>query len=311
MFKKSAELVLKKCLNVKKNEKVLVIADLKSWQIAKEFYRSAKNIAEAKIIKIKIPETNGAEPEKRVAEEMLSHDVILMPTTKSLSHTQARKRATTKGARIASMPGIRERMAVALDVDYSSINKLNKKLIKILQKTKKIRVMTAKGTDISFSFKGRKWENDDGILAKKGAFGNLPAGEVSAAPIEGETNGKFICDASIGGLGRVDNDISFTVLMGFANNITGGKTAQNFKKSLKDKDYRNIAEFGIGTNYRAKISGNVLEDEKAIGTAHIALGNNLSYGGKVGVPFHSDCVIKKPTIFCDGKIIMQNGRLTI
>ena len=51
------------------------------------------------------------------------------------------------------------------------------------------------------------------------------------------------------------------------------------------------------------------EDEKAYGTCHIALGNNIGFGGKVDVPLHIDCVIKKPTIFLDDKIIMKKGRL--
>ena len=75
------------------------------------------------------------------------------------------------------------------------------------------------------------------------------------------------------------------------------------------KKARNIAEVGIGLNRKAKVTGIVLEDEKAYGTCHIALGNNIGFGGKVDVPLHIDCVIKKPTIFLDDKIIMKKGRL--
>ena len=77
------------------------------------------------------------------------------------------------------------------------------------------------------------------------------------------------------------------------------------------KNARNIAEFGIGTNDSAKLSGVILEDEKVKGTVHIALGNNVSMGGKVNVPIHLDGVMKKPTVYLDNKILMKNGKLLI
>jgi len=64
---------------------------------------------------------------------------------------------------------------------------------------------------------------------------------------------------------------------------------------------------GVGTNPKAKITGNVLEDEKVFGTAHIALGNNTAFEGKVDVPVHVDGVFTKPTIFLDKKKIIEKG----
>ena len=72
---------------------------------------------------------------------------------------------------------------------------------------------------------------------------------------------------------------------------------------------RNIAEFGIGTNDSARLSGVLLEDEKVLGTIHIALGNNSSMGGKIKVPIHLDGVVKKPTVYLDGKLLMEGGKL--
>ena len=69
-----------------------------------------------------------------------------------------------------------------------------------------------------------------------------------------------------------------------------------------------VAELGIGLNPKAKVTGNILEDEKVIGTAHIAVGNNLSYGGDNDVPLHLDGVITRPDIYADGKKLMQKGR---
>ena len=93
---------------------------------------------------------------------------------------------------------------------------------------------------------------------------------------------------------------------GYATKIIGGVLARKLKLQLDavGKDARNIAEFGIGTNDSAKLSGVLLEDEKVMGTIHIALGNNISMGGSVNVPIHLDGVVKKPTVWMDGKLLV-------
>lgn len=293
---KSCNIILNQCMNLRKNESCLVITDNKLKLIGSALHKNSLKIAKkSKLILIPIPEAHGAEPPSKVAKEMLNYDIILMPTTKSLSHTRARKNAGKKGARIASMPGITEdMMKIALNVDFHKIKYINKKLIEKLTYKNKIRIITKKGTDITFYLKGRKWLSDDGIYTKKGAFGNLPAGEIFIAPIEGKTNGTIIVDASVGGIGKVDKNIKIDVKDGFIENIEGGKVANQFKKLLKNKLYKNVAELGIGTNYKARITGNVLEDEKAANTCHIAFGNNKHFGGKVDVPFHVDVVVNNP-----------------
>jgi leucyl aminopeptidase (aminopeptidase T) len=72
-----------------------------------------------------------------------------------------------------------------------------------------------------------------------------------------------------------------------------------------------VAELGIGTNDKALITGNVLEDEKAIGTVHIAFGDNKSMGGKIRVASHLDGVIMDPTVYVDGNLIMKDGKFLI
>jgi len=311
LFDKSCKIILKDCMNLKKNESCLIVTDKKLKLIGNSLYKNSLKITEKlKLILTTIPKNHGAEPPKYVADEMLKYDVILMPTTKSLSHTKARENASKKGARITSMPGITiNMMKRALNVDFNKIKQYNKQLISTLKNKNKIKITTKKGTNIEFYKKGRKWIGDDGIYTKKGAFGNLPAGEVFIAPLEGKTNGTIIVDASVSGLGKVDKNIIIAVKDGFIVDVNGGLVAKSFKKSLKNKLYKNVAELGIGTNYKAKVSGEVLEDEKILGTCHIAFGNNKHFGGKIDVPFHVDVVVKNPTIYSDNVLIMKNGRI--
>ena len=101
---------------------------------------------------------------------------------------------------------------------------------------------------------------------------------------------------------------TFFVEKGEAVKISDGgcKIAEYFKSI---KNARNIAEFGIGTNYQARVIGNILQDEKVLGTCHIAFGNNSSFGGKVYSEMHIDNVIQKPTIVVDKEIIMKDGKI--
>lgn len=309
---KACTIILKQCMGLKKNESCLVVSDKRLKLIGWALHKNSLEITKrTKLILTTIPEAHGTEPPKSIAKLMLKHDVILLATTMSLSHTKARKNASKKGARIASMPGITEEMMKrALNADFNKIRKLNKELISKLKDRDKVRIRTKKGTDIEFQLKGRRWIGDDGIYTKKGSFGNLPSGEIFIAPLENKTNGRIAVDASIGGIGKVDKNTEIIIKNGFIADITGGKASNKFKNLLKNKLYKNVAELGIGTNYKAKITGNVLEDEKAAGTCHIAFGNNKHFGGKVDVPFHVDVVIKKPTIYADKFLIMKDGKIT-
>ena len=140
-----------------------------------------------------------------------------------------------------------------------------------------------------------------------GAYGNLPEGELSFAPKTCE--GTYIVDASFPELGLLDSPLTFKVSGGIVNEITGElseKVIQRLDK-VGPKAYV-VAELGIGLNPNAKVMGNILEDEKVIGTVHIAVGNNLSYGGDNDIPLHLDGVIRDPDIYVDGQKIMANGK---
>ena len=300
-------IALRKCLGLKKGESFLVITDKKLLGLGREFLKAADKITnKTRLIEIPIPKVSGTEPSKEIAKEMINYDAEILVTAKSLSHTNARINACKKGARIITMPGItKEILERTIDIDYNKLMKTHKKLGDIIDKGKKVKIKTTKGTNLTFSIKGRKaFGRDAGLFAKKGSFGNLPTGEIFVAPVEGTAEGVYVVDASFASIGKLKNPIKLYVKNGNAIKIKGPK-AEELEKLLDSvgKKARNIAEFGIGTNEKAKITGNILEDEKVIGTCHIALGNNIGFGGKTSVQLHLDGVIKNPEIYIDGKRI--------
>ena len=311
---KAAIIAIKDCMNVKKYEKILVITDEEKRKIGYSLYFNSLRLGyQSLFVEMKSGKINGEEPPDHVAELMQKFDVVFCPTAKSLTHTNARRTASKKGVRIATFPGITEDVMIrGMNADYKKIAALSIMLKKILEKGKELRVTAPAGTDISFSIKGRTSIASKGLFHKKGESGNLPTGETFLAPIEGTSNGVFVVDGSLAGFGLVKNaNVKIVVKDGYAAEISGGQLASKFKKLLDSvgHDARNIAEFGIGTNDSARLSGVLLEDEKVLGTIHIALGNNVSMGGKVNVPLHADGVIKKPTVYLDGKVLMKGGKL--
>jgi leucyl aminopeptidase (aminopeptidase T) len=315
-LEKAVSIIIKKNLAVRHDEKLLIVYDSKKSELAKKFRKVASELVDnVELLKIPESKVNGEEPPAEAARKFLGYDAIIFLTSKSLSHTKARRNASAKGARIASMPNVtRQILRRSIDIDYGELKKNAKKVGSALNKAKKVRIKTQFGSDFEFSIKGRQAHGlSAGIYAERGKWGNLPEGEVFIAPTEGTANGNFVVDGSVANFGKVSHPLIFFVENGFVKKITDGKKPQQIEKLLDSvgKNARNIAEFGIGLNKKAKVTGVVLEDEKVYGTCHIALGNNIGFGGKVDVPLHIDCVIRKPTIYLDGKIIMKKGKLIL
>ena len=318
-LEKAAKTVVESCLNINPQETFLVITDTDKEEIGRALFNAGlRTGCEALLVVMKPRSRHGEEPPKPVAEMWLQADVFVAPTKFSLTHTQARKNATAKGARGATMPGITPEIFMeTMGIDYTLVKENCEKMRQVLDGAKVVEVTSPIGTKLTLSIEGRKILVDNGILHDKGAFGNLPAGEVFVAPVEGTAEGVIVCDGSIAGIGVLKSPVKIEVKGGYATNIIGGAEAEQLKKALESappqykKEAYNIAEFGVGCNHGARIVGNVLEDEKVYGTVHIALGDNSTIGGKTVAGIHLDCVLSKPTLKVDGKELIIDGKWRI
>jgi leucyl aminopeptidase (aminopeptidase T) len=314
-LKEAAHVALTDCAGVKKGENVVIVVDEPKRAIGRAFWEAASELGTDAILCEIIPRsTNGEEPPRAVAALLKDCDVFMCPTSKSLTHTDARRQACANGARGATLPNITEdTMKRTLRADYKKIAERTRQLASMIKGASEARVTTALGTDITMSLAGRECKEDTGIITEPGVSTNLPAGEAYLAPVEGTAQGRFVADGSCAGVGVLKEPVSINVVDGLATDITGGREAETLLRLIEPfgKDGRNIAELGIGTNDKAILCGSTLEDEKVMGTVHIALGDNISMGGKISVPSHLDLIIKKPTLVIDGKEIIKDGDLLI
>lgn len=305
--KKVAKVVFKTCFKLKHGEKVLVVTDpVKLQKEAAVFFEGAKAFTnQVDLIEFEGMTENAQEPPARVTKMMKQHEVILLVTRYSLSHTRARQEANKQGARIASLPDITlEMMLRTMSIDYDKMAKLSESLATRLSQAKQLSLSSLTGTNLNLNLSGRKGIADTGKLDQPGSFGNLPAGEAFIAPLETQVEGILIIDGALADI-KLDKAIKVEIKKGVAVNITGGQAATELKKAMTKagKNARVVAEFGIGTNSKAILSPNVLESEKVLGTCHIAFGDNVGMGGVNQAPFHSDGIILKPTVIIDGKTL--------
>jgi leucyl aminopeptidase (aminopeptidase T) len=172
------------------------------------------------------------------------------------------------------------------------------------------RITCRHGSDLRLGLEGRIPIADAGVLSAPGAFGNLPCGEAFVSPVGGV--GTLVVDGSIAGVGKVETPVELTVRDGHLTDATGPEGATLLELLTKHgPDGTNVAELGIGTNEEATLTGNILEDEKILGTAHVAFGASAAIGGGVQVPVHLDCVILEPTVEIDGKEVVRGGELLV
>lgn len=306
-------IALRDCMGLQNHETLLVITDEIKRDIGLALHEAGKNLCkESLLIEIKSREINGQEPPQSVAEMMKLVDVVVCPTSKSLTHTDARRNAVKEGVRVGTMPGITvDTMARCLNADYDKIIGLTDFIAEKMNGISTIRVVTEKGTDVTMPVKDRMIIRSKGVLRNKGESGNLPSGEVFLAPWEDQTQGRLVIDGSMASIGMINTPIVVDIVNGYAESITGGEEAQRLVQILdkSGRDARAVAEFGIGTNYKAKLTGLILEDEKVFGTIHIAFGNNITMGGRISVSSHLDGLVTEPDVYFDDELIMKKGKM--
>ena len=304
-LREPAQTAVRQCLNLTAEESCLIVTDDTRAPIGEALYAVASEItADAAIIRYPPGNTHGEEPPEPVAAAMAHADVVLAPTSKSLTHTRARTTATEAGKRVATLPGITEEVFLTgLDADYQVIATHCETIREQVAGAQTVRVTTDLGTDITFTVGNREWYVDTGIVHKPGAMSNLPAGETFISP---ETaTGRFVVDGTMAPHGLLEGrTLAFEVEDGLVTDIDDEavrETVEGAAEEVGEAAY-NLAELGIGANVAVtELVGSVLLDEKAAGTVHIAIGDDAGIGGETEAPIHLDGIIREPTVTADGE----------
>jgi leucyl aminopeptidase (aminopeptidase T) len=305
-------------LGVKKGESLLIVVDTAtSPEIAEAVWRAAlEQKAHPILVTIAVLAQSGHEPPPAVAAAMKESEVCLCAASRSLYHTEAKACAQAAGVRgLFNAPHRLDAwVAGAMTADFLAIRPLAESVARRLREGRIARVTSPAGTDLEMSIEGREpkgWLT--GICLRPGEVSALPGGEVSLPPVEGTANGVAVIERAMTDLGRLRDPVVLTVRDGEAVEVAGGREADRLRALIDSiPNASNIAELGIGLNPYARLTGDVTEAKKRLGTAHVALGDNAAgYGGSVSSPLHLDGLILDATIMVDGEIVVDRGKVLV
>lgn len=309
--------IIHTCMGLERGEKILVVVD--------EPLSHARDALLAEIAKTNPAELwsytfpNASRPldeyPSALLKLMTDVDAIIlllasMDTAKEVPAWNGGKAAIVKGKARAGIGAFIDQSILnrEMSADYEQISVFTLSLAERLHNSSTARVTTSLGTDLRLSLAGREWKTDTGILRGQGVFGNLPAGEIFIAPVEDSAEGVLFVDKCLPGI-LLTEPVRMVFEKGRVTQVEGGAGAEYLRNIFAQHgdSARVIAELGIGTNPMARLQGNIITDEKVLGTVHIAVGRNDFIGGTNIAATHIDGVISQPTLVIDGKALMDNG----
>ena len=317
----TARSVIRTCLQVRREEDVLVITDPDTADVGQALYEEASRVTD-RILLVMMPPTQktGKEPPLPVSDIMRKNRVIIIATKDSLTHTRARAAATREGARIVSMPGI-GRISFesgGMTADYNALQREVSGMGSIFRRRRRVSVKSEAGTDVEF-LTGDRWILEDtGICNRPGQIANLPAGKVFVLPKEGSMNGTIVIDGSWEGR-MLEEPLTLQVEGGIVTEVSGGEIADEISavfdvarlglRSSKRDQVWTVAEFGFGMNPKAALMGNKVEDLVVRGGAYFGFGDSTHIGGNARVGIHLRGSLVDPEVSLEGSVIVSDGKI--
>jgi leucyl aminopeptidase (aminopeptidase T) len=310
---KAIEKVLHDCLRVNPKDSVLILVDEFNRELGRRFLKKslAKKI-DAALLEIGNLNNRNPEPSPTIQRIAKQASAVIVLTSYSLLHSKFKNAVCHNGGRLLFINNSFENLFLrTINTNIETIKNRSRRLADLLSISKEVHLTTIAGTDLTFRIARHKGSYQSGEIKEAGSFSFLPAGEASVTPDRGTSQGIIVVDGSIPFIGKIENPIEIKVKNGSGYKLTGKEEAEKLRRILKPfgRASRNIAEFGIGTNPNALLTGDSIEDEKVLGTAHIALGNPTFEGGSLKNYLHIDLILKKPTVRMDGHLVLKNGNM--
>ena len=315
-----SDMVVQTCMDIRRGENVLIVCDPTTAEIGQSLHIATQKRSD-RVLLIVMPKSrhHGEEPPSPVAALMRQQQVVIAATKYSLTHTRAARQALKDGARIATMPGMTFELYTdgGMTADFQEVKRRISNIANFLRRRRIINVKSESGTDVTFEVNWRDWKLDDnGICNRPRMLTNLPAGKVFILPKEGTMNGTIVIDGSWDST-LIDEPVELIVEDGTVVDVKGGSLAATIRQSygevakkLKAKDRESVwtvAEFGFGMNPNARLVGNVLEDEKRMGSCYFSIGDNTGLGGTSNAGIHVSGVLAEPSVWLDDSCLTEAG----
>ena len=308
--------VLDQCLGVRPGEQVVLLTDggTDDGVVSRLLEALAARDGIPLVARMPAPHLPGAEPPGAVAAMMLAAGAVIELTSLFIGSSLARRNATGRGVRYLAMPGVRVdtfRPGGPLDVDFERLRADAERVGRAWGSAREFRLTSRGGTDLRGSVEGRPGRVLHGMAREPGAYMAPPDIESGTAPVEGTASGTVVIDGDLlfMGEGPLADAVALHIEDGQMIGIEGPERARLTSMLARCADDRmaNLAEVSVAFNPAGTICSVPMETESARGTAHIALGNSIAYGGEVNAVAHLDCVMRDATLELDGRAVMVEG----
>ena len=312
--------VLDQCLAVTVGEEIVLLTD--EGTDAEVVSGLSNGILERDAIplvaRMPSPRLPGAEPPSAVAAMMRHAAATIELTSLFIGSSAARRAATDGGARYLAMPAVRLdtfRPGGPLAVDFERLRIDAEKVGAAWGQARAFRLTSRGGTDLHGSVEDRPGRVLHGMAREPGAYMAPPDVEAGTAPVEGTVSGVVVIDADLlfMGQGPLDEPVVLHVTGGRMTGIEGAERSRSRLESMlarcADERMANIAEVSVAFNPAGTVCSVPMETESSRGSAHVALGNSIAYGGRVNAIAHLDCVMRDAVLELDGRLVIAEGTL--
>jgi len=320
---RAADMIVKDFLDTQPSEEVLILGDTETQTEILYALAGAVESAKAEPVIMILPGRDrfGVYPLRTVDQAVHGPDIVIMCTksqdTTHMPAIQKLRWQENPKTRVFSMIGrdIDSLTKGAARADYQEVFAVSSEIHRIFEQGKSIRIASDLGTDLRAEIGFSKACAGYNRTPRRGQLGCFPDGEVNTGPVEGTAEGVFVVDGPVSGRiysGFPEPPIRITVQGGKAIRIEGGTEATKLRDVVEaTENANNIAEIAIGTNPAARFVEDVMEFKRGSGRVHVALGDNIDYGGTTRCRVHLDLALTRPTVAVDGKIIVDQGKLRV
>ncbi len=315
------------CLRIQPGEKVTVVTDEATREIAASLVRELESVGatyRAWILEELAPRPLGDLPSE-IVDDLETSQVSIFAVQAQANELRSRMQMTDvvnrRRIRHAHMVNINHQiMLEGMRADFLKVDRISTKVVDLVRRAKQIRARTEAGTDLTADLNPKyHWLKTSGLISPE-KWGNLPGGEVFTTP--GEVNGTFVIDGVVGDwlcakFGSLRNN-PLTIRIKGNRLVEAHSSNQPLQDDFwsythTDENSDLVGEFAIGTNVELKdVIGQILQDEKFPGV-HIAFGN--PYGAHTGAEWYSsthiDVVGRNFDIWVDSQQIMRQGQFLL
>lgn len=313
---KGASIVLDTCAKVQLDERVVIVTDWETLDVAERIAAAARERTDHIAVTImEAREYDGNEPPESVAAAMLEADVVLTPVYRSISHSNAVSKVKQTDTRFISLVKFTPDQLTrgGLYADYEGMREYCNEMAELFGSAEEARITSSEGTDVTVGLAGRDGNSHPGIADEPGEFTALVHIEANIAPVEGETNGTVVFDGAIPNLdiGVLEEEVTMEIEDGSVVSVEGGKEAEKIRTVWEEHDdpaVYNIAQLAVGMNPECpEFNGWFSNDHGRYGNVHFGIGTSSNLGGTTRAPVHFDAMMANATLELDGDIVLEDG----